>query len=59
MNSFIGGILMKFLCIALVVLQNLGINVSFLKPQPEPEWKTNYTYVLSRRDRMGRLQPRA
>lgn len=37
---------MKIVCIALVVLQSLGINVSFLKPQPEKEWKTNYTYVL-------------
>lgn len=46
MNSIIGGILMKILCIALAALQTIGINVSFLKPQPEQEWKTNYTYVL-------------
>ena len=47
MESFIGGLVMKFICIFMVVLQSFGVDVSFLKKQPDPEWKTNYTYVLA------------
>lgn len=46
MGSFIGGLVMKVLCIMMVVLQSFGIDVSLLKKQPDSEWKTNYTYVL-------------
>lgn len=46
MKSFFGGIIMKMVCIALTLLQILGVNVSLLKRKPEKEWKTNYTYVL-------------
>ena len=38
MGSFIGGLVMKVLCIMMVVLQSFGIDVSLLKKQPDSEW---------------------
>ena len=35
MGSFIGGLVMKVLCIMMVVLQSFGIDVSLLKKQPD------------------------